>query len=207
MDSISCDIVLLPEPKLATEAIAVSQRLSAQFDTLYTLTDGFCFPHMSLYMTQLRSEDIEKAKTLLAAIAKQRSALDLQSMRYYQSHGYIDAEYERPVALADLQMAVVNAINPIRDDLRESDKVRMLTETGKVRENIEKYGYRGVGELFRPHVSFTRFADEAAIDLAGVTLPQPESFAGQFTRLGLFEMGENGECLRKIAAFELERIT
>jgi hypothetical protein len=204
MNSISCDIVLLPEPKLAARAIAVSQQFGAQFDTLYTLEDGSCFPHMSLYMTQLKLDNIEQATALLAAIAKQSFALDLQSVRYYQSHGYIDAEYERPAALADLQMAVVNVINPIRDGLRESDKVRMLTNTGKLRENIEKYGYRGVGELFRPHVSFTRFADEMAIDLAGVQLPPPESFAGQFTRLGLFEMGENGECLREIAEFELE---
>jgi len=202
MDSIPCNIVLLPNSDIAQKVTTVSQQL-APLGSLFTLRDGEYFPHASLYMTQLKVADLNTVKERLAVIAEQSSVLDLRCMRYYQAHGYIDVEYERPAALADMQMAVVNAINPIRDGMRENDKARMLTETGKVRESLEKYGYRGVGELFRPHVTLTRFANEAAIDLSSAPLPQSESFSGQFTRLGLFEMGDNGTCVRKIAEFEL----
>lgn len=200
MTSLPCDIVLLPEPDIAAKAIAVSQRLGTQFDALYTLKDGAYFPHMSLYMTQLKLDGLDNVKALLAAIAKQAPVFSLNCTRYYQAHGYIDAE---PATLTALQMAVIDAINPIRDGLREKDKARMLTETGKVRESLEKYGYRGVGELFRPHVTLTRFADETIIDVTNASLPQTDAFTGRFTRLGLFEMGDNGTCVRKIAEFKL----
>jgi len=34
-------------------------------------------------------------------------------------------------------------------------------------------------------------------------LPSSEIFSGDFTRIGLFEMGINGTCIRKIAEFDL----
>lgn len=200
MTSIPCDIVILPSNELAERAIAMSTDLQ-KHSALVQLSSTGPFPHASLYMTQLKVDDLEKVKGILASIAASTSLLDLTATRYDQAEGYIDADYARAKTLDQLQMTVVEAINPIRDGMREKDKARMLTTTGKIRENLEKYGYRGVGELFRPHMTFTRFADGQAID-TGV-LPKPSEFSGQFIKLGLFEMGDNGTCVRKLADFNL----
>lgn len=200
MNSIPCDIVILPADNLAKKAVDFSQQLAAQ-GTLFTLSSQGPFPHASLYMTQLKTADLDKAKTLLAAIAALTPQFDLICTRYDQAEGYIDTDYARTKTLDDLQMEVVKAINPIRDGMREKDKARMLEAAGKVRENLERYGYRGVGELFRPHLTLTRFANGQAIDID--LLPPPSEFSGKFTKLGLFEMGDNGTCIRKIAEFEL----
>lgn len=200
MDSLPCDIVILPTDELAQKAITLSKQLE-RHGTLFTLKEGACYPHASLYMTQLKVDDLDKVKAILASIASSTPRLNLSSGRYVQEEGYIDADYTRTEQVDRLQMAVVEAINPIRDGIREKDKARMLTTTGKVRENLEKYGYRGVGELFRPHISFTRFADGQPIDTTG--LPGPAEFSGAFLQLGLFEMGDNGTCVRKIAEFNL----
>jgi uncharacterized protein DUF1045 len=200
MDSIPCDIVILPSAELAQKAIALSQQLR-QHGTLFTLKDGAYFPHASLYMTQLKIADLDKVKTILADIAANTPQLDLTATRYDQAEGFIDADYARTETLDRLQMTVVEAINPIRDGMREKDKARMLATTGKARENLEKYGYRGVGGLFRPHITFTRFADGQPIDTGA--LPKPSEFSDKFIKLGLFEMGDNGTCVRKIAEFEL----
>lgn len=203
MSSLPCDIVILPAAELAQKAIDLSEQLE-QHGTLFTLKEGAYFPHASLYMTQLKIADLDKVKAILMDIAANTPLLDLTATRYDQAEGYIDADYARTEMLDQLQMAVVEAINPIRDGMREKDEARMLTTTGKVRENLEKYGYRGVGELFRPHMTFTRFADGESIDTS--TLPDPSEFSGQFVKLGLFEMGDNGTCIRKIADFELGAI-
>lgn len=197
--SIPCDIVILPNDDLAQKAIDLSQRLQ-QHGALFSLGRDK-FAHASLYMTQLKIDDLEKVKELLADIAATTVRQNLAATRYDQAEGYIDAEYERTEALAALQMAVVEALNPVRDGMRAKDKARMLTATGKARESLEKYGYSGVGELFRPHLTLTRFADGGTIDSAN--LPDPSSFSGPFTKLGLFEMGDNGTCVRKIATFDL----
>ncbi len=56
----------------------------------------------------------------------QTPALNSSSAKFGQVENYIDADYECSDGIADLRMAVVNAINPIRDGMREKDKVRML---------------------------------------------------------------------------------
>lgn len=202
MNSIPCNIVITPEPALAEKAIALSRKIEG-FGTRYTLKDGVFYPHISLYMVQFKLEDIDNIKTVLADIAVNVSPLQLTSREYKQAEAYIDAEYIRTDALATLQMAVVEATNPLRDNLRKRVKAYMLSTTGAVRENIEKYGYRNVGELFRPHVTFTRFTDDIVINIAG--LPKPSELNGAFIKLGLFEMGDNGTCVRKIAEWDLAK--
>lgn len=201
MTSIPCDIVILPTTDLARRAIVTSQQFAQQHDTLFTLQEKTFVPHASLYMTQLKVSDLDKVKELLSDIAARTSLLTPTTTGYDQAEGYIDADYERTDELADLQMAVIDAINPIRDGMREKDKARMLTATGEARENLEKYGYRGVGKLFRPHLTLTRFTNGEPIDTA--TLPDSHQFDGQFVELGLFEMGDNGTCARLIATFNL----
>jgi hypothetical protein len=200
MNSIPCNIVILPDNDLAQRAIATSTTLQ-DFGALFELGAAGPFPHASLYMVQLRVADLDKVEDILANIAAGTPKLDCVAIRYDQAEGYIDAEYVRAEWLGQLQMTVVEAINPLRDGMREKDKARMLTTSGKARENLEKYGYRGIGDLFRPHITFTRFADNEPIDTS--TLPQPNEFSGQFVKLGLFEMGDNGTCVRKIAKLGL----
>lgn len=200
MTSIPCDIVILPTPDIAQKAIAASEQLQ-KFGTLFTLNEKIGpFPHISLYMTQISTDHLDEAAGLLEAIASHAQSLNLTSKKYVQAENYIDADYERNSDIADLQMTVVNTINPIRDGMREKDRARVLTSTGKVRENLEKYGYRSVGELYRPHITFARFSDEQPA--ATETLPNPATFSGKFVRLGLFEMGDHGTCTRLIAGFD-----
>jgi hypothetical protein len=147
MNSIPCDIVLLPNPELTQKAIALSKQLE-KYGSRFTLKDGVYFPHISLYMVQLKQDDLEKIKTALADIVA-TPILELIAARYYQSHGYIDVEYRRTGALDVLQMAVIQAANPLRDGLLENDKARMQAATDKVLDNFTRYGYPAVGDCYR----------------------------------------------------------
>ena len=60
---------------------------------------------------------------------------------------------------------------------------------------------RSVGEMFAPHLTITRFTDRKDIDLT--TLPNVSELSATFSKIGIFEMGENGTCIRKIAEFKL----
>lgn len=200
MASLSCNIVLVPAAELAAKAIVTSQQSAHYGANQFVLKDGAYFPHATLYMCQIKIDDLGLVREQIAAIAAQTPVLTLAAKKYDQPDGYIDIEYDRE-ALADLQMKVVGAINPIRDGLRDNDKARLPEATSLIRENLENYGYRGVGELFRPHITFTRFADNKVIDTT--EFPPVSNFDGVFDRLGLFEMGDDGTCVRKIAEFPL----
>lgn len=200
MNSIPCDIVLLPGADLSQKAISVSEQLK-EYGSRFTLRPDSYVPHLSLYMAQIKQGDLEKVKAALAGIAV-APPVGLVAARYYQSHGYIDVEYARHAAIDALQMAVIRAINPLRDGLLRSDEARAQQATGKIKENFMAYGYPGVGDLFRPHLTFTRFVSDTIISIEALP-PLPE-FNGLFTKLGLFVMDEDGACVRKLAEFTLE---
>src|SRR5438874_1017578 len=106
MTSNPYDIVMLPAPELAQEAIALSEQLE-RYGTLFTLKDGAYFSHASLYMTQLRDADIDSVNARLSSIAAATPPPQLTAARYHQAEGYIDVDYERTQVLDRLQMAVV----------------------------------------------------------------------------------------------------
>ena len=200
MSSLPCDVVILPNNELAEKAMAASQRL-APLGSLFTLEIGKYFPHASLFMLQLKEDDIEIVKSLLAEIASKTDKLNLKASNFDQAHAFIDVEYARNEQIDALHQQVIAALNTVRDGMREKDKARMLEATDLALENFQNYGYKNVGELFRPHITFTRFNEEQPT--AESLLPKISIFDGSFTKLGLFEMGNNGTCVRKIAEFDL----
>lgn len=202
--SIPCDIVLLPNEELTQTAIATSQRLT-KYDPFFTLEIGKFYPHMSLYMFQIEEDGIKNVTTVLREIAANQSVIHGHASGYKMGEGfavgYVDPDYEATDELHAIQQAVVAAVNPLRSDMRQSDKDKMVDATGVKLANLQTYGYPSIGELFRPHITLTRLKEylpEALHDLPDIAL-----FDGTFDRIGLFEMGPNGTCVRQIAEFPL----
>ena len=202
MNSIPCDIVMIPDEDTVSNAILLSEQLS-ESETYFTLKEVEYYPHASLYMVQLDMSKIDEINERLSNVATNTSKIILNPKEYHQQWGYMDVEYEREAHSDKLQMDVVHALNPIRDGLRQKDIDRLPEAVGIERENILTYGYRSVGEKFTPHITITRFADRKDIDLT--TLPDVSTFKATFSKIGIFEMGENGTCVRKIAEFDFRQ--
>lgn len=203
--TIPCDIVLLPSTEQSQRACAASQQLGQQ-GALFTLDDRGYFAHASLYMFQMNVAAQERCVAALQEIAAQTKAQRLKQNGYFYidstpDKGYVDVQFTRNAAVDSLQDRVVNVFNVLRAPMHESDRQKMTDATGLKLENLKKYGYPAIGELFRPHITLTRFPMETEPDLS--VLPSPEIFSGEFPRIGLFEMGPHGTSIRKIAEFEL----
>lgn len=198
-NSIPCDVVILPDPLLANFAVSASHKLQ-DFDSFFVLKDGKYFPHVSLYMLQLKVDDLPQVEEILSSLARVITPLQLQAYRYDHSMGFIDAEYEKFPELIGLQQDVIKALNPIRDGMRRKDVERMQEAQGLALDNFQNYGYKYVGDLFRPHMTLSRLKSDnpKALDVLG----DIRDFSGAFMRLGLFEVGENGTCVRKIKTFD-----
>lgn len=201
--SMPCDVVILPSYDLTAKAVNASAKL-AQLGSLFTLEDGKQFPHASLYMFQLNEDNLSAVKDALARVADSTQALHLMPNGYVQKLGFIDVGYKVSPELNSLQEQVLEAVQPLADGMREKDKARMLEASGLALQNFQKYGYKYVGELFRPHMTFTRFPAEEDKPEAEELLPDVMTFAGDFTKLGLYEMGENGTCIREVASWKLQ---
>lgn len=203
--TIPCNIVLLPSAEQSQLAIQASQKLAEQ-DTLFTLDDKNFYAHASLYMFQMSLASQAACIAALQQLAEQTKTQQLEQDDYFyqdsgHGKGYVDVAYARNEAVDALQAKVIDTFNTLRSGMRDSDKQKMNDATGLKLENLQKYGYPAIGELFRPHITLTKFPVEIEPDLT--VLPPASVFDGTFSRIGLFEMGPNGTCIRKLAEFNL----
>lgn len=203
--TIPCDIVLLPSHEQAELAVQASRTLAPQ-GSLFTLNNQDFYAHASLYMFEMNVASQGDCIAALEQLSQRTSVQQLQQDGYFyqdtgHGKGYVDVAYNRNDTVDGLQMQVIELFNTLRAGMREKDKIKMTDATGLKLENLQKYGYPAIGELFRPHITLTKFPVEIEPDLT--VLPPATIFNGSFTRLGLFEMGPNGTCIRKIAEFDL----
>lgn len=194
------DVVVLPDAQLAQRATAASQMLQ-QFDSIFILKDGEIFPHISLFMLQLEADGIAEAKETLAQIARTTAVLSLSAQRYDHTVGFVDVTYDKTSELIALQEHVIAALNSMRRGMSSLDSERMKTAQGVALANFQTYGYKYVGELFRPHMTFTRLRETNPEAIAA--LGDAQVFNGTFTKLGLFEVGDNGTCIHEVVAYNL----
>lgn len=203
MESKPCSIVLLPNQPLAENAIEISRKL-ADHGTQFTLKNGSVYPHVSLYMFELKGNNYQKVQDALQVLAAAQSAQDLVADAYDQRMSFLSAEYLVTPALQKLQDLVIDAFNPLRNGIREKDTQRMLRSEGAKRQYFEKYGYPNVKELFWPHLTLTRFNTEDLFDTK--LLPDVSTFSGVFDKIGFFESGDNGTCVNLIASYDLRSL-
>jgi 2'-5' RNA ligase len=200
MESKPYDIALLPSDEIKEKAIDQSGKLS-RFGSLFTLAGDGPFPHISIYMFQLKADDIGKVEDSLRRISSIIGRFELITAKYFEVMNYIDVEYQKTMELEQLQDGIIKDINPLRDGMRANDQERLKNATGEAKTNLEKYGTMNVYSLFRPHLTFTRFTSE----VPGVIdkLPDKKTFDGYFDKLGLFELGEEGTCIKEVYSLKL----
>lgn len=203
--TIPCDVVLLPEGSQATEAIRCSELLAMQ-GGLFRLDNEYFYAHASLYMFKLAVGRLAECTEALKVVATKHSTQELTPTGYTYldkgpGKGFVDIAFDRTEEADQLQQDVLAALAPLRSGMVEIIAPMLTNATGVKLENLQQYGYPAVGELFRPHITLTKFPAETEPDLS--VLPSPEVFTGKFTKIGLFEMGANGTCIRPLAVFDL----
>jgi len=152
-------------------------------------------------MVRLQDDKVDEVMERLGKVAAENHELELKATQYMQAEGYIDIEYQKVSQIDELQMQVVESISPLRAGLRARDEQRLSTFPVQLQMSLKQYGYRYVGEAFRPHMTFTRFTSVKPIAVG--SLSDPTEFDGLFTAIALFELGDNGTCVREVARIPL----
>ncbi|WP_019630316.1 hypothetical protein [Actinomadura atramentaria] len=201
------DAVLLPPADVNTRSAELSARLSGTAETEFVLRTDGPFPHLSLYMANFPAERLGAVLAELRAIGAATPPVVLAGDRFAgNEHGMFEIFYRKTDAVTRLQHAVLARLDPLRTGLRRRDPVgRVIADHRRTAPpvaaaNLDRYGYDEIGELFRPHITVTRFRDPA---LAPADAPPPESFSAVFPALALCVMGEHGTCTEIVEAFDL----
>lgn len=203
------DVVLLPPADVAARSVLLSRACAEPAPVEFTLAEDQVYPHLSLFMATFTPERCAAAVRRLDDISRSTAVIELQADHFAgNEHGMFELFYDKSQAVTTLQEVILAELAPLRAGWRRRDPVGRLladyrnTAPALARGNLERYGYDEVGELFRPHITLTRFQRrDQRLDPA--LLPPAASFTAAFDTLALCVMGEHGTCTDIVASFTL----
>lgn len=197
------NIVILPPPAIRRRAIGVSKRLRSRGGR-FVLDGKRHTPHITLYMVELPNKNISSVKDRLEIVAQSTTPWRLRSQQYRHNHeGYFDVAFARDARLMKLQRMIIRRINPLRNNLiRSKDRVRLPQLTARQQNNIRRYGYRGIGSLYTPHLTFTRLKKHQPTTIHQLT---KKDFSFTVGTIGLYTLGSHGTCRRQIALSAIKK--
>jgi len=194
------NVAILPPRSTAAEV----ERLSAALQThggLFRIDGKKKLAHLTLYMARFASSEIEAVVTETARFAKRHGARTLDHTGYFLTQGnYYEVSYARSDGMMKLQQGISDLLLPLRYSPGHPRIEDFFAPYSKrQREQAERSGYDLAGDLYRPHITMTRFAERPTHALPSPTIDL--SFSA--TTIGLFKADNLGAVTEALGTWGL----
>lgn len=188
------NIVIEASDEVTTIAREVSDILSAQTETCFTLDTTRHIPHVTLYHVSLEEEVVPAVLAALKEVASAMESFHLHQTKYCLVRGqWIDMSYEREDPIVRLHNLVLEAVGQYHVKEEEALQKEEWSDMSPERqENLELYGASEVRGLYRPHLTLTRLVEKMDESILQ-NLPE-RNFSFRVSAIALYELGEYGTC-------------
>lgn len=203
---IKINISISPPAEIAERAIKLCNEVATQSQPLFILDGVNYLPHITVYPIECPRKNISEIIKMTEELAKELGKPKLVFTQPGSLRGYMAIYFELSPEVKKFQEKIIEKINPLRENHRrekydEALKQSDLPEDKK--ENILKYGYPDLLNLYNPHLTITRLGDE---DLAKNIAKSFKWDAPSFVvdKIAVFESGKGGTCSKLIKEFDLK---
>ncbi|MQA98480.1 MAG: hypothetical protein GEV11_29240 [Streptosporangiales bacterium] len=194
------NVSALPPDRVGSAIVEMSAELGER-GALFTVDGVRRRPHLTLFMARFPKATVDAVRSAVAALTSDLDRPRAAHTGFHLTPGhYYEASYRRTGPLMALHFSVLRALAGMRYSPGEpvvEDYFAPYTEEQRV--NAAESGYDLAGELFRPHVTITRFPEAPK----GPLSESEGDLSFEITRLGLFTADDLGATDRLIAEFVL----
>jgi hypothetical protein len=196
------NVSALPPEPVGTAISALSRELLPR-GGVFALDGVERRPHMTLFMARFPTTEITAVGDALHALIPRLPRVRAVHRGFLLTAGrYYEVSYERTDELLSVHRSVMRALCGFRHSPGEPvEEEYFAPYSSAQRVNARKWGYDLAEDLYRPHVTITRFRS-----LPSCEPPAPGGdLSFEVTRLGLFEADALGATSRLVAEFDLSR--
>ena len=126
----------------------------------------------------------------------------------YQPVGWLFADVERLTVMLSLQREIVERVSHLLDTSQLKPLGKLAGYSADERDHYLRYGYRYIGESFRPHVTLGRSRSDS-LSLPAECLEEYRSVFGgrtvNFGELVAYQAGAFGSLKRVLTRLEISR--
>lgn len=153
------NICVIPSVSVGDAYVSLSQSLKSD-DTLFVLGDGK-FAHMTVYMARFADDAVDDVVAAAGRVLQTTAPFRCEHTGYFMTAGrYLEASYRKSDAFMALHEALIDAVSRYRINPGQPYEEGYFTPyTAEQQHNAEQTGYDLARNLYRPHVTLTRYRE------------------------------------------------
>lgn len=159
---------------------------------------------MTAYMARFANEDINNVVSGVTKTIQNSTSFDCEHMGYFMTEGrYLEASYSRSPELMKLHESLIENIADYRINPGKPFEEGYFTPyTSQQQKNAQETGYDLARDLYRPHITLTRYKEGHA----PTTIPALPDAKMSFSlhRICVYKADDNGAVYELIKEFSIK---
>lgn len=195
------NICLIPDERVSKTCEVISQSLHPE-DVMFTL-GGDKFAHMTVFMARFADNNVDKViESVKQAVGSVR-LFECVHTGYFMTEGrYLEVSYRKSPSFMQLHEALIDSLAGLRINPGKPYEEGYFTPyTEEQRRNAEETGYDLANNLFRPHITLTRYED-GKVPVLFPAFPEANLSFG-LSRMCVYKADDNGAVYEKLAEFSI----
>lgn len=199
-DSVIINICVIPPEEVGKQCVNISQSLKSD-GTMFVLDGKSKFAHMTVFMARFANSKIPEVLDATKKVLADAKSFLCEHAGYFMTDGrYLEASYRRSEAFLALHEVLIDGLKGYRINPGDPFEEGYFTPyTQEQRKNARETGYDLAHNLYRPHVTLTRYKDGQVPEIFPAFAPAKLSF--QLNKICVYKADDNGAVYEKLAEF------
>jgi 2'-5' RNA ligase len=204
---IRLNTVFKPSTEVVEEAITLSEEIGKSNESFFILDNIQFHPHITIYSPEYPIQNLKEVLKTVEEIAKNQEKIEFTFKELGIVEDFIAIFFNVSPEVKSLHKKIVTRLNPLREGhlrdkyLPSSEHYSSFSQ--KQLENIQKYGYPNVMDLYHLHLTITCLKDKSLAEKIVNSLSWKINHLF-IDKLAVYTMGHSGTCKELVKEFILK---
>ncbi len=199
-DSVIINVCVIPSQDVGNQCVQLSQSLKSE-STMFVLDGKSKFAHMTVFMARFTNDEISNVLNATEKTLKNVDSFLCEHTGYFMTAGrYLEASYRKSKEFMDLHELLINELKNFRINPNDPFEEGYFTPyTEEQQKNAKETGYDLAHNLYRPHITITRYKKNEVPKVFPAFTPAELSF--QLNKVCVYKADDNGAVYEKLGEF------
>jgi len=200
-DSTLINICVIPNDQVGKDCIAISKSFESEA-SMFVLGNGK-FAHMTVFMARFADDQTSQVIKATERVLHSTDGFRCEHSGYFMTEGrYLEVSYRRSIEFMSLHEQLVQQLAPLRINPGNPYEEGYFTPyTAEQRRNAEETGYDLARNLYRPHITLTRYK-EGMTPKEFPAIPKA-ALSFNLSKVCIYEADDNGAVFRLLKEFAI----